>query len=109
MKTWRQSLNEMFFEGDRISLARVMAFLWFALMIITIFRVTGRHHDMSEPVVTAIFYFEAGTFALLLGYCFAGKTKLNFKNFKDGFDIDRDNTVPTTTTATTTTTTVKPN
>ena len=85
MKTLRESINEMFYENGALSLARVMTFLWFCLMVITVFRVTGRHHEMSEPVVTSIFYFEGGVFALLLSYCFVGKTKLNFKNFKDGF------------------------
>lgn len=92
MKTFRQSMNEMFFENGSVSLARVMTFIWFAVMIITIFRVTGRHHEMSEPVVTSVFTFQFAIFSILIGYCFAGKTKLNIKNFKDGFDLEKDNT-----------------
>ena len=95
-KTLRQSINDMFNENDALSLARVMTFLWFCLMVVTVLRITGRHHEMTEPVITAIFFFEGSTFALLLGYCFAGKTKLNYKNTKDGFELDRTGNEPST-------------
>ena len=87
--TMRQSINEMFNENDRLSIARIMTFIWFMVMCVTIFVAIGKHHSMSEPIVTAVFTFEFANFTTLLTYCFVGKTKLNFKNLKDGFDLER--------------------